>query len=118
MMPCDDTLTRYEELVYNNIITGLDEKNGNEAASIKRFQKKPKSMKCNNCAWSTIEARKHPNVIYTMRRIYIRHKHRWKPIGWYCNTCGSIVLDKLRKPSLGYFKPPDPTIRVIKIDYY
>jgi hypothetical protein len=74
-------------------------------------------MKCSNCAWSTTGARKHPNMIYTMNRIYIRHKHGWTPIGWYCEQCGSIVLDELVKPKYGYFHPPDPKITILKIKW-
>ncbi len=93
-------------MVYQNEKTGFATK------------KKSKSMKCTNCAWSTTGARKHPNMTYTMKRLYIKQKNSWLPIGWYCPVCGSIVLDKIRKPSYGYFKPPDPTIKVLKIEHY
>ena len=111
MMPSNN------KIVYNNKVTGSNENNGSEETSTKPINKKPHSMKCNNCAWSTIEARKHPNVIYTMKRIYIRHKNKWKPIGWYCNHCGSIVLDELVKPNHGYFRPPDPKITISETKY-
>jgi len=104
------------KIVYYNGITNLEAEE-HKRNSTQQFKKKSKSLKCSNCAWSTIGARKHPNIIYTMKRIYIKNKNSWKPIGWYCEHCGSVVLDKIKKPSFGYFKPPDPTIKVLKIEY-
>jgi len=109
-------MPRDNKIVYNNATTGL-EKNESEGTLTKQFKKKQKSIKCSNCAWSTTGARKHPNMIYTMSRVYTRHKHGWTPIGWYCEQCGSIVLDELVKPKYGYFHPPDPKITILKIKW-
>jgi hypothetical protein len=67
------------------------------------------SMKCQNCAYSTPRALKHPNVICTMQRLYVRTKSTWNPIGWYCQNCGSVVLDDLTKKKilLHYSRPKD-----------
>jgi hypothetical protein len=32
-----------------------------------------------------------------MKRLYIRNKNGWVPIGWYCQNCGSVALDELTK---------------------
>lgn len=107
-MTCQSETSK-SEIVYQN------EKSG---TVITKEYRKSKSMRCMNCAWSTVRARKHPNVTYTMKRLYIKHKNKWKVIGWHCPHCGSIILDKLVKPLIGYFKPPDPTIKVLKTEYY
>jgi len=72
------------------------------------------SMKCQNCAYSTPRALKHPNVIYTMQRLYIRNKNGWAPIGWYCQNCGSVALDELTKKK-SFHTIPDPKIANMRI---
>ena len=54
---------------------------------------KGKCPKCMVCAHSTVGARRHPNVAYTMHALYIKQKGNWRRVGWVCLSCGSVVLD-------------------------
>ena len=71
------------------------------------------SMKCQNCAYSTPRALKHPNVVYIMQRLYVRTKGTWNPIGWYCQNCGSVVLDELTKKK-SFCTIPGPKIAIMR----
>lgn len=64
-----------------------------------------KSLKCDVCPWSTRGARKRPNVVETMHRLYIKEKGSLKAVGWFCKNCGSVVLVDFRK-GIQVLSPP------------
>ena len=77
---------------------------------------KPMSMKCETCAWTSFGARKPNNVKKTMRRLYNRTKNEWISVGWFCEECGSVVIDELKRVER-LFPVPEPKVTVLrKID--
>jgi hypothetical protein len=78
-------------------------------------RRRPESMQCENCAWSTPHALKKPNRISIMQRLYVRGKNGWDPIGWYCKDCGSVVLDELKDKSDRFHLIPDPKLTIRRI---
>jgi hypothetical protein len=75
-------------------------------------KRRSESMKCDNCAWSTHRALKKPNRISIMQRLYVREKNGFRSIGWFCRTCGSVILDCFVKTESSFHKIPDPKITV------
>lgn len=97
-------------------MTGIPRDSSGELALPKVARHRFQSMKCTNCAWSTIWAKKHPNVMYIMKRLYARNKNEWKPIGWYCERCGSVIIDELTKDTCTFYPIPDPKITITRIN--
>ena len=75
-------------------------------------KRRPESMKCENCVWSTPRALKKPNMVSKMTRLYVRGKDGWNPIGWYCKNCGSVVIDEFKKDIYVFHPIPDPRITI------
>lgn len=59
----------------------------------------PKTKKCGQCAYSRSWANHYD---YSMKRLYVRYKNSYKPIGWICPYCNKIELDRSISP---YIKP-------------
>jgi len=70
---------------------------------------KAKCPRCTVCAWSTVGARKHPKVMYTMHGLYIKKQRAWRRVGWICLRCGSVVLDNM---AFSLARPVEPKIQV------
>jgi hypothetical protein len=88
-------------------------KDSNGDIALPRVQRRrPESMQCENCAYSTPRALKKPNRISIMRRLYVRGKDGWNPIGWYCTNCGSVVIDEFKKNRYVFYPIPDPRITI------
>jgi len=101
-------------MVYDNRMIGILLDSKGELILPRVPKHKSGSMRCQNCAYSTPGALKKPNVILTMHRLYVRTKGTWNPIGWYCNYCGSVVLDELTKKTSWFHTVPDPKITITR----
>jgi hypothetical protein len=76
-------------------------------------KRRRESMKCENCAVRKRIPRKYPYRFWTMKRLYVREKNEWKPVGWHCKRCGSVVLDELIKSA--YLTVPNPVLKIKRI---
>jgi hypothetical protein len=53
-------------------------KDSNGDIALPRVQRRrPESLQCENCAWSTPRALKKPNRVSKMTRLYVRGKNGW-----------------------------------------